>query len=330
LVAVAVLTGIFKERLSGQGHANGHVHICGGNASVIVQYLLMIAGSRSVPGNILPRKDIRYRKLLNESREVCQPEHQRLNRGPFEHQGIHHVRGGTMKGDICKITASYNNLTRVNSEDPLKFHHRLQKYFLARQLFASLFFLQADALGVALKFDYIILHFQIGEYFDALWATAGVCYDCITTFIGVFLPLSRGVFPFLLARLCAQYLNNFLLFYAQHRWHINYTPEVVNSDWGRYNADTCYSLWGENMKWHPILLGMGGHCPATLTYHLEHSLFPGVNYLYLSKVARVVEAVCKEYGYEYHKIGNYTALKNQLTNHLIQYSKAKPDNHKLL
>ena len=101
-------------------------------------------------------------------------------------------------------------------------------------------------------------------------------------------------------------------FFAQHVWdHHHIDEDVVNIDWGRYNATTTYSWWPQqrdNMMLSFLWCNEDGATPATLTYHLEHTLFPGLNYLHLPKIAPTVRDTCKEFGIKYNGLYGYRTV----------------------
>ena len=57
-------------------------------------------------------------------------------------------------------------------------------------------------------------------------------------------------------------------------------------------------------------------CPATHSYHLEHILFPHINYTYLPRIAPIVEATCEEFGLPYNKICGFMDLNRKINAHL--------------
>ena len=91
-------------------------------------------------------------------------------------------------------------------------------------------------------------------------------------------------------------------FWAQHVWD-QPIDSAGDEDWGRHNASSCYSWWPTKADayLHPFLWGTrNGASPATLTYHLEHTLFPGLSYELLPKIAPVVRQTCQQFGIPYH------------------------------
>jgi len=116
----------------------------------------------------------------------------------------------------------------------------------------------------------------------------------------------------------SQPANNF--FFAQHVWDRHNDEHVVDQDWGKYNTWSSYSLWMDEMKWHPFFWFTNGACPATLTYHLEHTLFPGVSYYYLPIIAPLIEEVATKYGIEYPKITSYGEMRRVQMEMYAKYS----------
>ena len=77
----------------------------------------------------------------------------------------------------------------------------------------------------------------------------------------------------------------------------------------------------QNVGFHPCVFGYGeASCPGSLTFHLEHTLFPGVCYTHLPIIAPVVEQTCKEFGLDYPKIKSYADLLTTFNGHLAKYS----------
>lgn len=100
-------------------------------------------------------------------------------------------------------------------------------------------------------------------------------------------------------------------FFAQHRWDMNVSEETAATDWGRHNCETSISFQPLNSL-HPIFWFQDGCCPATLSYHIEHTLFPGVHYLHLKDIAPVIEECAKEFDVPYTKlVGEQELLKFQ-------------------
>jgi len=110
------------------------------------------------------------------------------------------------------------------------------------------------------------------------------------------------------------------VFWAQHVWDKDVGNDIGMKDWGKHNAETTFSWWGANDRWHPCLWGCAGACPATLSYHLEHTLFPGINYLQLPMVANIVRSTCAEFNVEYPRIWDLKDLQYQQIEMLRKYA----------
>jgi len=130
--------------------------------------------------------------------------------------------------------------------------------------------------------------------------------------LGSFSPLGFGLF---LAGFFVKHAlvpSHGALFFAQHMWNNQVAEETADKDWIKHNAETSVSLrlvetspddcsnsWFSNFKAtisHPVIWGNGGASASTVTYHLEHTLFPGINYLHLPKIASIVDDCCRKHG----------------------------------
>ena len=156
-----------------------------------------------------------------------------------------------------------------------------------------------------IKVNFIRNMNRLGDNKTALLFFISLFYDFCIVYVAVIWPLLHGgMLVFLFGRLCIQFTSLHLLFFCQHRWDICYSEEKVNSDWGRYNAETCVSLSGSTgiMYYLPQVIGNLGTNPATLIHHLEHTLFPGVNYLYLPRVAKICNELCQKHKIPYNEV----------------------------
>ena len=160
------------------------------------------------------------------------------------------------------------------------------------------------------------------------------------------------------------------IFFAQHVWDQSTPEEVSNTDWGRYNAVTSYSFWpdynrktkkqknktndkpstatttttatspGWDMLLQPVIWGwpvsgsLGvGACSGTLSYHLEHTLFPGINYLYLPQIAPIVRQCCHDHKIAYHCLESTAQViqaRQDLLNHHNRPQSQQPSSKKQL
>jgi len=164
----------------------------------------------------------------------------------------------------------------------------------------------------------------------AIWSEIGACILGIIASCAFlrasFLLLAKGmggVCCFACAQVLKQHLlaSNAELFYAQHVWDREVGEETVNQDWGRHNAETSVSLRG--MQRHPACWGMprmAGATPSTVTYHLEHTLFPGVAYADLPKIAGIVDTTCAEFGVGCDVLVGGSKLRRRWTTKLAYYA----------
>ncbi len=134
--------------------------------------------------------------------------------------------------------------------------------------------------------------------------TLGVIYDFAVIYVTVFLPM-RNVYAFVLCRSLIHITSLHFLYFFQHKWEMRITEEEVNQNWGQLNAVTSYSLAGQSIPWHPLMIGNNGTNPSTLAYHLEHTLFPGINYMHLPEVAKICRQYFKEKNVPYHQINGF-------------------------
>merc|ERR1711920_343209 len=136
------------------------------------------------------------------------------------------------------------------------------------------------------------------------------------------LPLSGtwGIFWFVVASLLKWvfYCPPSEMFFCQHAWDYEVDAATADEDWGRHNVLSSLSLRG--LEWHPVCWGMGGACPSTITYHAEHTLFPGVNYLHLPKISPIIDRTLAECGLAANVIENTTAMRSHFKAVLSKYS----------
>jgi len=222
--------------------------------------------------------------------------------------------GASLEHDGCKEAATVMGNLRLCSTDPIRPMNYIQQYFIPRNIICAGWYLVTDVLFWGVKLNYMKDMVRWGQFDRVFFSLIGLMYDWTVVYVTTIQPLTRNIAVFLVLRLCLHFCHLFLLFYAQHYWDSNLSEETAESEWGKHNAETSVSLWGETMQWHPLLLGFGGTCPATLTYHLEHSLFPGINYLHLPVVARVTKQTCEEFGVTYHHLKDYSDLNRAFVN----------------
>jgi hypothetical protein len=296
IFVICLLDHVFANRAAAQAHAVGHMQVFDKHFVSWAEYIMLLCG-RTMPVYALPSETVVYRHKLNRPRAEAQAEFS-YGRGPFEHQALHHVRGAELEHDECKNGATILGLLRLRSTDPYKWHHFYQKYALIRNIKFAVGSLLTDLLVPMLKIRYIksMLLFYPIAHPRILLAIVGAVFECMAAYVAWILPLRRDYVIFMILLGVRQMTHVMLLFFAQHDWDSQISEDTANLDWGRYNTITSISLHGESFCWwHPLLLGGDGTSPSTLTYHLEHTLFPGVNYLYLNKVAVITERVCKKY-----------------------------------
>jgi hypothetical protein len=276
----------------------------------------------------IPRLDHEhFRKKLNStSRRDAQFEVGKMGRGPYEHQRLHHVLGADLLEDQCYKYASKFGFFRISKSQTVMKCHKFQRY-LIYQIFIELFFETLTQLtsGIATRIDSIKVYWLYHDYVSLTASLIGIISTAALARTILLLPCSSiyGAASFFGIHMLKYffYMHQAGLIFAQHKWDEEVDPREVNQNWGKYNALTSFSLIGENFKWHPFLWLQFGSCPSTLTYHAEHTLFPGVNYLYLPMISVVLEKLCIAHGIRYNKLNSLTELDHQYRRMLHAYSK---------
>eukprot|EP00929_Paragymnodinium_shiwhaense_P050788 TRINITY_DN2557_c1_g1_i2.p1 TRINITY_DN2557_c1_g1~~TRINITY_DN2557_c1_g1_i2.p1 ORF type:complete len:514 (+),score=65.74 TRINITY_DN2557_c1_g1_i2:68-1609(+) len=287
-------------RLFGQSHAVGHLYVSGADYAGLWRRILLLIAAPGAGLATHPHAMENPRKLLNEARECSQNEFPQ-RRGPSEHQAVHHVRGAELEHDECLNVSSLFGFTRISEWQPHRWYHHLQLYRLHEYVFAVL----ADVglvAGVALAERVSLLYYYVihqALVWDIPPAIVGMINSLVIAKAHLILLMGCrgwiGVALFLLAYVLKHRVFNshVQLFFAQHMWNVLRTEREGNTDWARHNAETSNSLRG--MEYHPVAWLNAGASPSTITYHLEHTLLPGVNYLHLPKIAAIVDETCAEF-----------------------------------
>ena len=316
---VPVALSICSSRVSAHSHAVGHLQVFDKKWARFGELIMSMFGARTMPPYALPVATVTYRTLLHKPRRLAQLEYSSM-RGPFEHQALHHVKGADLEYDACKFVASLAGIIRVHDREPLRWHHVWQANYICRNLSFAVAILGFDLAAPLLKLSHCRLTFRVHQWMDAAAALFGAIFDVALVTICWILPWGNvGVLAFVVA--CRMSTTFLLLFYCQHVWSSSLTEELANKDWGKYNTETSISVIGENMTWHPLLWGYTGNTPSTLTYHIEHTLFPGVNYLYLSILSPIVQESCKKYGITYHALRSFGDMNRLYAENSIHFSR---------
>lgn len=261
-----------------------------------------------------------YRHKISLKRAISQTEYS-VGRGPFEHQAIHHVKGAELKYDKCKTAATVGGAIRLNEADPLKYIHVLQRFYCTQQLLLAVLETIFGSLYVVFKLQQVKIFTKNKEWIRVGCSLLGVIWELCVCYCAIILPLTRNIYAFLLLLLLKRKFGIYSLFWAQHDWSSNISEELADTDWLKYNAITSCSVQGQEMMWYPTLWGYSkGSCPSTLTYHLEHSLFPAINYLYLPRIASICESTLQEHNIPYRKFMGYSDLEEKVSAKLSEYS----------
>lgn len=318
LFLVPYLLKVFDSRMGSQAHALGHMHLFKPTSRItrILEMFMLALGDKTQLVYELPTEWGNSRKLINRNRGISQNEFFG-RRGPYEHQLIHHVKGADLEHDECKGLMSHKNILRLNDEDPYKFFHKYQR----SPIYQFLVFTMSENYGLLAHFilrirdlvDTLVLE----KYDNFILLLIGVMFSIAVIIAGVILPF-RNLWSLLAIHLMQLFVPPlWQVFYAQHDWASHVSEETADTDWGRYNAETSISFWATNHQWHFLFFGMGGSNGATLSYHLEHTLFPGINYLLLPKIGPTVEQCCKEYNIVYNKFESFAELKQHFRDNLV-------------
>jgi len=314
-------------------HAVTHTQVFGPKMTYFYENVLLLCGPISMlaySGSLRTN----MRRLINETREIAQYEFR--FRGPYEHQSVHHVRGAELEHDECAMVMSARGFFRLNDRDPHKWYHKYQScewYKRAVETYAGLVPMFVLPL---IRLDMVKLYLAENEYEYALASFLGTfnVYKVVHLF---WMPLTHGVGGYIFWALCiainTMIMNNIIgvFFFAQHVWDRHTDEATARMDWGRYNTWSSFSLWnnwGNWKNWHPFFWGNEqGSCAATLTYHLEHTMFPGCNYMQLPLIAPVIERVATKWNIEYPKLVGVSACLAKYHEYLLKYGKdpAKED-----
>jgi fatty acid desaturase len=196
-------------------------------------------------------------------------------------------------------------------------------------MFADLLFMTSRvAAYLPLRFVFVFKHLlPKGEYIRLFATVAGFYSGFFFTKCCWALPLSgwTGLKCFLFMVPLKEYLGiyPYHAFFSQHVWDKEISEKEANKDWGRHNAETSYSWWP---SW-PVAFSctrffgdlLEGHSPATLTYHLEHTMFPGINYLYPPRFAPIRRSTCAEFGITYNGLYSFKEVDATRQGLLVKY-----------
>lgn len=317
---------VFLNRLQQQQHALGHFQLFDPNTTAWLDPLLVCLSVLSSAAMSLSTKG-NVREKAHLGREEAQKE--LPMRGPYEHQALHHVMGASLEHDGCYQLVTRSGLLRLRGTDPVAFYHQFQESIIYQRLATCCTIFTAYLFGPVLsRIALFSTYIRNGDYYYAACSVIGFMSGLISTRFFLLLPTSGplGVILFIFGLITASYHSSSqgVLFFAQHVWDKVIDETLANQDWGRYNAESCYSLWPVESMWarSPVLWFQFGTCPATLTYHLEHTLFPGINYLHLKRVAPIVKKCCEEFQIRYNVMYTmeelHTARQQMLIRHAVK------------
>jgi hypothetical protein len=241
-------------------------------------------------------------------------------------QAIHHVKGTDYPNDGCYQYATLNNAVRLRvGPGPVKLRGVgtvLQGFEVGRYLLLCTRVFLAPIITARFKAVNTKHLFVNGQWGRGVASAFGVLWILTTSWAIVCVPLWYSKLAVPITVLVQSLVGHFwMFFFAQHTWHATIAQTDADADWGAAQTRGCYSLWGESMQFHPILWFYGnGSCPSTLTYHLEHTLFPGISYLHLPAIAPVVEQACQDHGLPYNKINGMADLRRRFKYQLEKHA----------
>mmetsp|Transcript_12728 Transcript_12728/g.19728 ORF Transcript_12728/g.19728 Transcript_12728/m.19728 type:complete len:239 (+) Transcript_12728:1-717(+) len=175
-----------------------------------------------------------------------------------------------------------------------------------------------DILAIHSRMLYIYRHL-LGqqEYIRSIAIFLGNISSLIFAWCYLALPLTAGRSGLILYLVLLVFKSSsgrivFQLFFAQHVWDLEINEKESLEDWGRHNARSTYSWWPTKFDIYNNICfwfySNGGGTPSTLSYHIEHTLFPGLNYSFLPLIAPVVRQTCAKFGIEYQLLHGHGAL----------------------
>lgn len=318
--------GVAANRWQQQTHALDHFMLFKSNLlTVILDHFMIFSGSASsLAFGLASNGNLREQMHLGSNAARSEI----TMRGPYEHQAIHHVVGGNLEEDGCRALVTLGGVFRLGKWEAKRPVHRFQGslFFQGVVTTAAICFKHA-ILPVVGRINMMRIYLKNGEITRGL--AAGGCLLAIVPlqvrlWVLPLLTLSwQGLACFVAT---AGVLMHFSLdntyghhFFAQHAWDISLSDETVASDWGRHNLETSLSFQPLNSM-QPVFWFQNTCCPATLSYHVEHTLFPGVNYLNLALIAPVVEVCARDFGLSYKKIVGEAGMREYRQAMLKKYA----------
>ena len=232
LVVVPWLAHVFNARVAGQAHAVLHMQVFGRGFVNIAQYMFQLIGTKSIFAYHLPDERAIFRTKMNSASVEVRSEWAG-GRGPFEHQGVHHVKGATIEHDTCQVLASMNGLHHLNPLKPFKPIHYLQRYYLGRLVVS--FFQQClmdlmPVLSPVLCLSSIGIPYRLWD--EVLCSVVGIAFSLLFVMTSMVLPLCGGAVTVLLSHSLRLMFSFSTLFYAQHQWDSTISEDLADTDWG--------------------------------------------------------------------------------------------------
>lgn len=246
-------------------------------------------------------------------------------RGPSEHVGNHHIFGALAEHDECHKMASVYGILRLESRIPWSPAYvgqhmlcstsrgrfclgMLQWINIVRQSKAKIQLLWRSKHvflrpHLTLVLTHLMWHaFVVAVLFVRHGAVEVLCLSAISAFtcatLNVWLPIHT--------------------FWAEHVWDTDPSFTDLATDWGKVTLETTSSLQplhSEYLSMNSLLFG-----PGTFDYHIEHTLFPSLNYWNYAAISPIVEQVASEHGLAYHKFVGLNQMHREISRTLLQLS----------
>lgn len=316
VVLIPWLCECFSHRVPAHAHSIGHCHMFSDKVNRFYELLMLIFATGQMQVYSLPSEKENMRRKLNEPRAIAQKEFL-SRRGPYEHQAIHHTKPHAFEEDGCFFFASATGLFRIAPFQKPWFIHSFQNWEWYTFLIESAGLPMVYIYPLSFVLESIYVHFKCGMPLKAIASMLCILWSLVAICAIVIQPIRCNPWAFVCLGLPFRYLmlTPAKLFFLNHRFD---ALEDNSLSWGerQLKAGRRAELTGPFL-WISPIFWYNYH----LTFHLDHHLFPGINYLYMPRVSRVVDKTCEEMGFpvDYKVIGwrgVQKAHKETLTNHL--------------
>jgi len=297
IVLIPWLCECWSHRCTNHCHAHGHTQIFKSErVSIWVEYIMLMFGVGTMQIFAYPSEKGNIRHKMNEPRSTSRHEFS-SGRGPYEHQGLHHPKATSFEEDGCFDYASASGWYRFASHQEPHWVHQFQKYEWYPFIIESGSIFPPYVYTMPMVAEAIWINFRNGMPVKGLCSIVCQAWLFVALYAIVITPLRCNLWAtaFLFLPLRFLMLSVCKTFFMQHRFDALEDPSLP---WGEAQLKACYQCNMEGLfLWiSPIFWFCEGCKPSTSAFHLEHTLFPGINYLNLPKVAKVVDRTCEEMG----------------------------------